>query len=133
MEWLKLACYFNILLFSLTKLFMLLAARERNLAVIAYSSASITIGLFLIVNVYHVFTELCLRTELWKKMKQRLRKQNEREDQTTNLESVNDYCDLKLPTVSVLDRPLCEDHLSVHPLTYMYMYYCFQLSNRYIE
>ena len=111
-EWLELACYFNILLFSLAKLFMLLAARERNQQVIAYISGSVTIGLFLIVIVYHVFTELCLRTELWKKMKQRLRKKNERKDQTTDFELVNNYCDLKLPTVSVLDGPSCEDHLS---------------------
>ena len=53
---LEMACYLNIALFSLTELFILEGNRNQEIA--AYISGSFTIALFLLVLIYHLFTEI---------------------------------------------------------------------------
>ena len=112
-ELLELTCYFNILVLSLSKLFVLLVAKERDRMVPAYLSVSITFILFLVVVIYHLITELFSKTKIWKKMtKQMISRDNDRQNDI--LEAVNDrkYCDSSEPTISIVDGPSC-----VIPLT----------------
>ena len=112
-ELLELACYFNILVLSLSKSFVLLVAKERDRMVPAYLSVSITFILFLVVVIYHLITEVFSRTKIWKKMtKQTISRDNDRQNDI--LEAVNDrkYCDSSEPTISIVDGPSC-----VLPLT----------------
>ena len=52
-------CYFNVILFCLVKLFVIMEAKIRNQAFIAYVSVFITFALLLAVIVFHVLTEVC--------------------------------------------------------------------------
>jgi hypothetical protein len=112
-ELLELTCYFNILVLSLSKLFVLLAAKERDQMVPAYLSVSITFVLFLVVIIYHLITELFLRTEIWKKMT-KLMTTRDSDSQSEILEAADDrtYCDSSEPTTSIVDGPSCEFSLT---------------------
>ena len=113
-ELLELTCYFNILVLSLSKLFVLLAAKERDQMVPAYLSVSITFVLFLVVVIYHLITELFLKTKIWKKMTKQMISQNN-DCQNNILEAVNDhtYRDSSEPTISIVDGPSCELSLTL--------------------
>ena len=105
-ELFEMICHFNILIFTLAKLFVPLTVRERNQMVPAYLSVSITFILFLAVIIYHLITELCLKTEVWKKTKKLMKRQD---DASAILEAVNDHSDQSEPTISVVDGPSCEN------------------------
>ena len=59
LEALELACFFNIVLFCLAKLFIIIEAKKRDQAIIAYVSGSIIFILFIAVVAFHVLTEVC--------------------------------------------------------------------------
>lgn len=61
---LEMACYLNIALFSLVELFIL--EGNRNQEIIAFISGSFTIVLFLLILVYHLFTEVSSKANIWK-------------------------------------------------------------------
>ena len=58
-------CYLNIALLSATVLFTLEA--EKDQTIIACISGTITVALLVVVLIYHVFTEVCLK--VWKSTK----------------------------------------------------------------
>ena len=66
---LEMACYLNIALFSLVELFIL--EGNRNQEIIAYISGSFTIVLFLLVLVYHLFTEVLSKANVSKLLRQK--------------------------------------------------------------
>ena len=107
-ELLGLICYFNILVFSLSKSF----AQERNQTVPAYLSVSVTFMLFLAVVTYHFIDEVFLQTTIWKKMTKLTTNQG---DTSVILEAVNDgiNSDSSEPTISVVDGPSCEVSLTL--------------------
>lgn len=61
----EMACYLNIALFSLTEMFILEGNRNQEIA--AYISGSFTIVLFLLVLIYHLFTEVIPMEKLFKR------------------------------------------------------------------
>ena len=113
-ELLELTCYFNILVLSFSKLFVLLAVKERNQMVPAYISVSVTFVLFLAIITYHLITELFLGSTIWKKMTKLMISQDNT-SQSDILEAANDhtYSDSSEPTISVLDGPSCELSLTL--------------------
>ena len=113
-ELLELTCYFNILILSFSKLFVLLAVMKRNRMVPAYLSVSVTFVLFLAVIIYHLITELFLGTTIWKKMT-KLTTIQDNASQSDILEAANDrtYSDSSEPTISILDGPSCELSLTL--------------------
>ncbi len=61
----EMACYLNIALFSLTEMFILEGNGNQEIA--AYISGSFTIVLFLLVLIYHLFTEVIPMEKLFKR------------------------------------------------------------------
>ena len=59
-------------------------------------------ALFLTVVIYHLITELCLKTKVWKKMKKLMKRQ----DDVSAI--INDNSDQSEPMISVMDGPSCE-------------------------
>ena len=99
----ELACYFNIILFCLAKLFIIIEATKRDQAIIAYVSGSITLALFVAVVSFHVLTEVCSIEKALKRFCQR--KQEEGVDLgncTSEGGSQGSQC---VPTMSVVDAP----------------------------
>ena len=102
-EVLELTCYFNIILFCLAKLFIIIEATKRDQAIIAYVSGSITLALFVAVAGFHVLTEVCSIQRAFKHFYQR--KQEEGIDLgnfTSGSGSQESQC---VPTMSVVDAP----------------------------
>ena len=64
---LEVACYLNIVLFSFIGLFSL--KNGGNQIAAAYISGFVTIALTLVVLVYHIFTQVINKLNLWKQMK----------------------------------------------------------------
>jgi hypothetical protein len=121
-EAIELVCYFNIMLFCLAKLFIIVKATKRDQAIIAYVSGSITLVLFVAVGSFHVLTELCSIKKAFKHFCQR--KPGDKcycnsidlGDTTSGSQCV--------PTLSVVDAPSnqgdvseCSDQLSEPLLT----------------
>ena len=111
-ELLELMYYFNILIFSLSKLFALLAITERSQIVPAYLSVSITLILFLAVVIHHFITELFLKSTIWKKMTKLM---TSKDNISVILEAVNGDINSESsePTISVVDGPSCELSLTL--------------------
>ena len=65
---LEMVCYVNIAMFCLAELFVL--GGNGGVGAIAYVSGSITFILFLFVIIYHIYTELLLKSVLWKRVRQ---------------------------------------------------------------
>ena len=122
-EALELACYFNIILFCLAKLFIIIKATKRDQAIIAYVSGSITLILFVAVCVFHVLTEVCSIEKAFRHFC--LRKQEEESidlsgdcTSASGSQASHDQC---VPTMSVVHAPTnqgdgdvleCSDQLS---------------------
>ena len=119
-EVLELVCYFNIILFCLAKLFIIIKATKRDQAIIAYVSGSIMLVLFVAVCAFHVLTEVCSIEKTVKHFYQG--KQEEQSidlgDSTSASGSQASQC---VPTMSVVDAPTnqgdrhvleCSDQLS---------------------
>ena len=58
-------CYLNIALFCIMKFHTLNETDYEEQKVVAYISGSITFVLFLSILVYHFFTEIILKTNMW--------------------------------------------------------------------
>ena len=113
-ELLELTCCFNILVLSFSKLFVLLAVKERNQTVPAYLSVSITFVLFLVVIVYHLITELLLRSKIWNKLTKTMTTQkNASHSDIPEVASDHMYNDSSEPTISTVDGPSCELSLTL--------------------
>ncbi len=128
-EALELVCYFNIMLFCLAKLFIIIQATKRDQAIIAYVSGSITLLLFVTVGAFHVLTEFCSIEKILRYFKFSQRGQEgESIDLRSDCTSVsgNSQVNQCAPTMSVVDAPTnhgdgdileCSDQLSEPLLT----------------
>ena len=77
LDMLEITCYINLALFSVIQLFIL--EGNRNQSIIAYISGSFNIILFLVVLIYHIFSELVTKTRFWSRLSMR-QKRNESEE-----------------------------------------------------
>ena len=102
-EVLELVCYFNIILFCLAKLFIIIEATKRDQAVIAHVSGSVTFTLLIVVAVFHVLTEVCSTEKALKHFCKK--KQNEEDDLGDILPESNSQGSQQVPTMSVVDAP----------------------------
>ena len=119
-EILELVCYFNIILFCLAKLFIIIKATKRDQAIIAYVSGSIMIVLFVAVCVFHVLIEVCSIEKTFRHFYQG--KQEEESIDLGNSTSASaSQASQYVPTMSVVDAPTnqgdgdvleCSDQLS---------------------
>lgn len=98
-EIVEMICYLNIALFSAAILYTLEAGRNHTFTV--YISGSITFTLFLVVFVYHVFTEMLLK--LWKKYNQKGKDNGMENDVQLPIIIDSDQTDPPEPTFSVID------------------------------
>ena len=98
-EIVEMICYLNIALFSAAILYTLEAGGSHTFTV--YISGSITFTLFLVVFVYHVFTEILLK--LWKKYSQKAKDNGMENDVQLPLVIDSDQTDPPEPTFSVID------------------------------
>ena len=106
LEALELACYFNITLFCLVKLFIIIEATKRDQAIVAYVSGSITFTLFIAVVAYHVLIEVCSVEKILKHICQR--KERDENVELSNCSLTNNFqTSQPEPTVSVIDAPTC--------------------------
>ena len=101
-EVLELACYFNVVLFCLVKLFIIIKATKRDQATIAFVSGSITLALFLAIVCFHVLTELCSIEKALKRFRQRKQEDVNLGDCTSGSGS---HASQSVPTTSVVDAP----------------------------
>ena len=107
-EFLEITCYINIIVLSFATFYTLEV--KSGQFIVGYISVTATISLFLVVITYHIFTEMCSKTTLWKTlMKKRVNSNCETEDRILYYQQVED--DLPQPTVSWLDAPQCEQSL----------------------
>ena len=65
-EFLEVTCYVNIIVLSFASFYTL--ETKNGQFVVAYISGTVTIALFLVVLIYHIITEICSKTCLWKKL-----------------------------------------------------------------
>lgn len=106
-EILEVTCYVNIVSLSLATFYSLEV--KNGQFIVAYTSVTATIGLFSVVVVYHIFTELCFKTCLWKMLtKVRVNSDNETTDRISLLNYQQVEGDQPLPTVSWVDSPQCD-------------------------
>ena len=103
-EALELTCYFNIILFCLAKLFIIIEATKRDQVIIAYMSGSITLALFVAVTGFHVLTEVCSIEKALKCFCQRKQEEEgiDLSNCTSRSGSQGNQC---VPTMSVVDAP----------------------------
>ena len=103
-EALELACYYNVTIFCLAKLFIIIEVTNRNQAVIVYVSGSISLALFVAVAGFHVLTEVC---SIEKALKCFCQSKQRNED--VDLRNYSPNCDpqvsQRVPTMSVVDAP----------------------------
>ena len=98
-EIVEMICYLNIALFNATILYTLEAGRSHTFT--AYISGSITFALFLVVLIYHVFTEMLLK--LWKKYSQKGMDNGMENGVQLPIVIDSDKTDQPEPTFSVID------------------------------
>ena len=113
-EFLEIICYANIIGLCLATLYISKVGNSQD--VVGYISGTITLVLFLIVLTYHVVTQLFLKTQLGKKVKNRLNRQfndAENEDQVSLVTHDNE--EGKPATYSEVDPPPRRDAV---PLSY---------------
>ena len=113
-EFLEIICYANIIGLCLATLYVAKVGNSQG--VVGYISGTITLVLFLIVLTYHVVTQLFLKTQLGKKVKNRLNRQfndAENEDQISLVTHDNE--ESKPATYSEVDPPPRRDAV---PLSY---------------
>lgn len=78
-ELLEMMCYLNISLFSIAKLYILVHVTNSDpMNILGYISGAFTLFLFILVLLYHVLTEVLFKTNIWKKLKHRRQRNEER-------------------------------------------------------
>ena len=105
---LETACYVNIILFSFASLYVLEAKGEQK--VLAYTSGTVTLVLFLMVILYHTCFEMLPLKKLWNKL-------NQQRERHTHAISLMDYHSadnilrkrMNSATVTWIDAPLHEE------------------------
>ena len=105
-EAIEITCYLNILLFCLSKLYVLEADRDQN--AIAYLSGSTTLCLFVGVIAYHIYTEFLQNQlkRLFLKLKNRRQNSVHERDLVTNVS--NNTCETNFTdviTCTVIEAP----------------------------
>ena len=105
LEALDLACYFNIILFCLVKLFFIVEATKANQTIIAYVSVSITFALFIAVIAFHVLTETCSIKKILKSIICQRREIDDNVGLDDSSPSTTSQRGKPVPTVSVVDAP----------------------------
>ena len=94
--------YLNIILFCVAKLFVKIEGNEQT--VITYISGTIFLTLLIGVLLYHIFTELCSKTETWNKLINKNRKQYFDAKEGINLINCDHFEKID-PTFSVVEGP----------------------------
>ena len=101
-------CFVNIIFLCVACFYTLNSKQDQ--AVVAYISGTITLILFLIVLVYHMLTEVCFKTKVWKKLKQRYAGLQSDEDGVSLTDYPHsDQRDPPPPSVSWIEAPLHEE------------------------
>ena len=75
---------------------------------VAYISGTIIVALFLVVLIYHIFTENCSKTNFWNKLRQNSKRLNVNEDGVSLIDYQQTKDDLTYPpqpTASWMDAP----------------------------
>ena len=108
LEVLEIACYVNIVWFSLS---ICSLRGEKGHAIASYISGTITLALFFIVLSYHVLTELVFKSRLWKEFQQRRRQryndeENEQIDLNKDKETPVTYSEIDPPMTTHSEVPL---------------------------
>ena len=106
-EFLETTCYVNIIFLSFSSFYTLEAKKDQT--VVAYISGTITVALFLIVLVYHVFTEICSKTNLWNKLRHNISEHGI--SLIDHQQAESDLLQLFQPTISWIDAPQREQPL----------------------
>ena len=110
-EFLEIICYVNIIFLSSASFYTLEA--NKNQTLVAYISGTIILILFLLVLIYHIFTEICSKTNLWNKLRQKRLNINEDQISLTNYQQTEDNLRYPAqPTVSWIDAPQCDQPLT---------------------
>lgn len=92
--------YLNILLFCIAKLFTKVEGNEQS--AIAYISGLTFVLLLILVILYHIFTELISKTEIWRKLSNKKITQQ----LIVSTDSMNDEAQKEVaPTSSVVEKP----------------------------
>ena len=105
-EFLEAICYINIIVLSFATFYTLEAKKDQF--IVAYISVTATIALFFVVFTYHMFTEMCSKTSLWKKLTKMRVNSNSETENSPRMSLFNYHQvegDLPQPTVSWLDAP----------------------------
>lgn len=114
-DYLEIACFFNIILFSLASLYFL-ESDKRNQTFIAYISGSVTLALLVVIFIYHTYKEIVLT--LRNKLCRRAQRTPQIVQPYPSAPIDNDNDDLTTsvaPTSSVIDAPAPQER----PLTDM--------------
>ena len=99
-DFLEATCYINTVVFSFVSFYTLEAKKDQT--VVAYISGTIIVVFFLAVLIYHIITEMCSKTNLWKKLRQkRLSANADGVSLIDYKEAEDDLSHLSQPTVSV--------------------------------
>ena len=109
LEFLEITCHVNIVVLSFASFYTLQTKKDQT--VVAYISGTVILALFLVILIYHIFTETCSKTNHWNKLRQR------RVNVNGDGVSLIDYQqaeDPLQPTVSWIDAPQCEQQLRGH-------------------
>ena len=111
-EFLETICYVNIIVLSFASFYTLEAKKDQT--VVVYISGTIIVALFLVVLIYHIFTEICSKSYFWNKLKQkRLNNVNEDGVSLIDYQQAENYIEQPpQPTVSWIDAPQCERPLT---------------------
>ena len=102
---LETTCYVNIIIISFARFHTLESNQDEN--VVAYISGTITLALFLVVVVCHMFPEVCHRTKLCNKLGKRRQTPADEDEVLLNDHppADGDQRDPPQPTVSWIDAP----------------------------
>ena len=71
---LETASYVNIILFCLVKLYVLESTDYNGHAILAYTSGSVLIALFLVVIFCHIYTEIFAKVTVWPRLIQNIQR-----------------------------------------------------------
>ena len=112
-EFLEVTCYANIIFLSFANFYTL--ETKKHQTVVAYISGSITVALFLVVLVYHIFTEILICSKITPfimklKLKNKRRKTSNSEDGVSLFNYRQVEGDALQPTVSWVDAPTREQY-----------------------
>ena len=109
----ELVCYMNIIMFTTIKLYALSSKSKKQQTTVAYISGSITFAVFIVVLVYHIFTELITKTNLWKKIGNQSMRSHKDETVLAKSKVHGKSCDQNTsePTFSDVYRPSDEERL----------------------